>query len=65
VGVSPRSKQTGVNLSEEVSRLLAGLETMHDEVGPLAEELITLLRDSSATPHSGKYERTDHTGHKH
>lgn len=35
--------------TEEASRLLAGLEVMRDELGTLAEELITLLRENGVT----------------
>lgn len=65
MGASPPNKQTGVKLSEQISRLLAGLEAMHDEVGPLAEELIALLRDSAAAPHSEQHKPADRTGRKH
>lgn len=38
--------------TDEATRLLEGLEIMRDELGPLAEELIELLRENGVTPDS-------------
>lgn len=35
---------------DEATRILERLEIMRDELGPLAEELIELLRENGATP---------------
>lgn len=51
----------------EATRLLEGLEIMRDELGPLAEELIALLRENGVTPDLNHSQRDPHghAGRKH
>jgi hypothetical protein len=53
--------------SDEATRLLERLEIMRDELGPLAEELIELLRENGATPDSNHDQRDPYgyAGRKH
>jgi len=48
--------------TDEATRLLERLEIMRDELGPLAEELIELLRENGVTPGSN-YDQRDPYGH--
>ena len=52
---------------DEATRLLQGLEIMRDELGPLAEELIALLRANGVIPDSDHDQRDPYgyAGHKH
>ncbi|GEM_PF-4019732 len=40
-------------LGSEIDQLVAGLERLRPEIGPLAEELIRLLRGDEAAPGAG------------
>lgn len=53
--------------SDEATRLLERLEIMRDELGPLAEELIELLRENGATPDSNhdQHNPNGYAGRKH
>lgn len=53
--------------TDEATRLLEGLEIMRDELGPLAEELIALLRENGVTPEINHDRRTrkGHVGRIH
>ena len=50
-GVETEDAHTSVEgPGDEINQLLAGLERLRPEIGPLAEELIELLRGNEATP---------------
>ena len=59
-----KQKKSG-DCRDETTRLLKGLEGMRDELGPLAEELIDLLRDGSTSTSQTARPAPGRTGHKH
>ena len=59
-----KQKKSG-DCRDETTRLLKGLEGMRDELGPLAEELIDLLRDSGASSAESVHPMPGRTDYKH
>lgn len=56
-----------ITKTDEAKRLLEGLEIMRDELGPLAEELIELLRESGVAPdlNHDQHNPNGYAGRKH